>query len=71
MVQKRFSECTAWLNWKVVTLLGIVMLGSIGYAEGASWRLWLSASPLLAIVLCVLPCLIPLFWLRRKETVNK
>jgi hypothetical protein len=70
MVQKLLSECSAWLNWKVVALLGIVVLGGIWYAEGASWRLWLSASPLLAIMLCVLPCLIPLFWLRRKDTAN-
>lgn len=65
-MQKLLNECVSWLNWRVVAVWGIAILAVVWYTTGSSWRLWLSASPLLALILCALPCLLPVVWLWRK-----
>lgn len=69
-MQKVFNDCVTWFHWKSAALVGVIILGVVWFAEGASWRLWLGASPLLALVLCALPCLIPLVWLWRKGSAD-
>ena len=65
-MQKLLNECIPWLNWKVAAILGIMLIGVGLYAEWSSWSLWMGATPLLAIAVCVLPCLIPLAFLWHK-----
>ena len=65
-MQKLLNRCLRWLNWK--TAIGsIVLVGSVLYAEQSGLGVWISATPLLTVAACVLPCLIPLVFLRRKD----
>lgn len=65
-MQKLLNDCLPWFTWKAAVVLGGVFLGFVLYAVRASWSGWLSATPLLAIALCVLPCLLPSAFLWRK-----
>ncbi len=65
-MKKLLNDCLPSLNWKVAAVFGVVLVGIVFYAVQSSWGVWLSATPLLAIALCVLPCLIPLAFLWRK-----
>jgi hypothetical protein len=69
-MQKLRIECVSWLNWKTAVVLGVVLIGVMLYIERASWGLWLSATPLLVIAVCLLPCLLPLafLWNKRGES---
>jgi hypothetical protein len=60
------NRCFPWLNWKVAAALSIVLAGMVLCADWSSWGMWVGATPLLTIVVCLLPCLIPLVLLPRK-----
>ena len=59
------KECAPWLNWKVATIFATVVLCS-GLIVGANAGVLaaIGATPLLAIAVCLVPCLIPLVLLR-------
>ena len=65
-MQQLLNACTPWLNWKVAAAVGIALVGVALFADWSSWAVWLGATPLLAIIVCLLPCLIPLVVLRLK-----
>lgn len=62
------KECAPWLNWKVAAVFAVVVV-CIGLLGGANVELLAlaGATPILAIVACLVPCLIPLVLLRRKK----
>jgi len=61
------KECAPWLNWKVAAVF-VAVVACVGFIVGAdAGRLaFLGATPLLAIALCLMPCLIPLAFIRGK-----
>jgi hypothetical protein len=61
------KECAPWLNWKVAAVF-VAVVACVGFIVGADAGLLavFGATPLLAIVLCLVPCLIPLAFLRGK-----
>lgn len=62
------KECAPWLNWKVATIF-VAVVACAGFIVGADAGLLAiaGATPLLAIALCLVPCLIPLVLLRSKK----
>src|SRR5437867_1144885 len=64
---KLIRDCASWLNWKVgTTRAAIVLVGLFAFGAQAGLLAFVSATPLLAMVACLLPCLIPLVLLRGK-----
>jgi hypothetical protein len=61
------KECAPWLNWKVAAVFVTAVI-CIGFIVGADAGVLaaIGATPLLAIALCLVPCLIPLVLLRSK-----
>ena len=61
------KECAPWLTWKVAAVFAAVV-ACVGFIIGADAGLLAiaGATPLLAIALCLVPCLIPLVLLRGK-----
>ena len=66
-MRKLIKECAPWLNWKVAAVFAAVV-ACVGFIIGADAGLLAiaGATPLLAIALCLVPCLIPLAFLRGK-----
>jgi hypothetical protein len=66
------KECAPWLNWKVAAIFAAVV-ACVGLIVGADAGLLAiaGATPLLAFALCLVPCLIPLVFLRRKKETPK
>jgi hypothetical protein len=66
------KECVPWLNWKVAAVF-VAAVVCIGFIVGADAGLLAvaGATPLLAIVACLVPCLIPLVLLRGKRVPAK
>src|SRR6266849_6224221 len=64
---KLMKECAPWLTWKVGALFAaVVLVAGIAFGAEAGLLAFISASPLLAIVACMVPCLLPLAFLRAK-----
>jgi hypothetical protein len=63
-VLKILTDClgSRYLKWLAAGAL-LVVLGLLAW--GVAPKLVLSALPLLGIAVCLVPCLLPLFWLRR------
>jgi len=61
------KECAPWLNWKVAAVF-VAVVACVGFIVGADAGVLatIGATPLLAIALCLVPCLIPLVFLRGK-----
>lgn len=56
-----------------VTLVALVVGGLIAVgllAWGIAPQLVLTALPVLGVIACLLPCLLPLYWLRRTSTTT-
>jgi hypothetical protein len=65
---KLMKECAPWLNWKVGALFaGVMLVAGIAFGAEAGLLAFISATPLLALVACMVPCLIPLAFLRGKR----
>jgi hypothetical protein len=67
-MRKLIKECAPWLNWKVAAVF-VAVVACVGFIVGADVELLAiaGATPLLAIALCLVPCLIPLLLLRSKK----
>jgi hypothetical protein len=67
-MRKLIKECAPWLNWKV-TAVFVAVVACLGLIVGvdAGVLAIAGATPLLAIALCLVPCLIPLVLLRSKK----
>lgn len=64
---KFVRDCAPWLNWKVGVLFAAVALvaGIVFGAEAGLFAI-ISATPVLAIAACMVPCLLPLALLRAR-----
>jgi hypothetical protein len=59
------KSCAPWLNWKTATVAGLVAFG-VAFCLGIPARgLLAGAAPILLLIACLIPCLIPLALLRR------
>jgi hypothetical protein len=67
---KLVKACAPWLTWKVglVAVLGIVVLASFDKLLGLA--VLAGATPILAVLACLIPCLIPLVLLRKKKAAS-
>jgi hypothetical protein len=64
---KLLRKCAPWLNWKVGALfVAVVLVAGLAFGAQAGLLAFISATPLLAIAACVVPCLLPLVFLRSK-----
>ncbi len=66
-MSKLLNACMPWLHWKVAVGVLCLLVGIGVYADWAGWQAWVAATPLLAIAACLLPCLLPLVFLWRKD----
>jgi hypothetical protein len=65
---KFMKECAPWLNWKVGALFAaVVLVADIAFGAEAGLLAFIGATPLLAIAACMVPCLLPLAFLRGKR----
>ena len=62
------KECAPWLNWKIAAIF-VAVVACVGFIVGVDAGLLAiaGATPLLAIAVCLVPCLIPLLLLRNKK----
>ena len=64
---KLMNACAPWLTWKVGALFAaVVLVAGIAFGAEAGLLAFVGATPLLAIAVCMVPCLIPLAFLRGK-----
>jgi hypothetical protein len=69
---KLIRECTPRLNWKIAALIGgIMLIGLVAFGLDAGSMTLLGTTPLLAMLVCLLPCAIPLLLLRRSSVGKK
>ena len=61
------KACAPWLNWKTAGIVALVVVGLIVCTGMPSLGALAGAVPLLLIVACLVPCLVPLALLRRKR----
>ena len=64
---KVVKECAPWLNWKNAGIAALVVGGLILCTGLPKLSLLAGVAPLLLLVACLVPCLIPLTLLRRKN----
>ncbi len=64
---KLLKDCVSWLNWKtgIAIVLGIAILASFDKLLGLA--VLAGATPALVALACLIPCLIPLAFLRKKS----
>ena len=68
---KLIQACAPWLTWKAgAVYAAIALVVGITFSAQAGSLAFLGATPILAIAACMLPCLIPLAFLRAKENVQ-
>jgi hypothetical protein len=65
VVLKVIKECVGWLDWKFVAV-GVALLVALAVcAKLPTIGILAGAAPLLLLVVCLIPCLVPLAWLRK------
>jgi hypothetical protein len=58
-------ECAPWLNWKIGALFAaVVLVAGLAFGAQAGLLAFISATPVLAIAACMVPCLLPVVFLR-------
>jgi hypothetical protein len=63
-VLKVVKECVGWLDWKFVAG-GVAMLVALAVcAKLPTLSIFAGVAPLLLLAVCLVPCLLPLVWLR-------
>lgn len=72
---KLIHECTPWakwLNWKIAAIIGgALLIGFVAFGVEPRLITLLGATPLLAMLMCLLPCAIPLLLMRRSSSGKK
>ena len=64
---KLIRDCAPRLNWKIgAVLAGALLLGLFAFGMPPGLLALLGATPLLGILVCLIPCAIPLLLLRGK-----
>ena len=62
------KECAPWLTWKVAAaLVAVALCAGIIAGAGGGIIAVIGATPLLAIAVCLLPCLVSLVMLRGRR----
>jgi hypothetical protein len=68
---KLIRDCVPWLNWKLgAVFAGVLLVGLFAFGMESGLLALLSATPLLGILVCLIPCAIPLLLLRGKGRNN-
>ena len=62
------KQCVSWLDWRFVAGGLAVLLALAVCSKLPSLSIFAGVAPLLLIAACVIPCLIPLALLRRRQT---
>lgn len=57
----------SWLNWKVAAVAALTIAMLALCTELPTLSFLAGATPALLVAACLLPCLIPLAWLRKKS----
>jgi hypothetical protein len=60
------KACAPWLNWKSAAVIALVAFGVAFCLGMRALGLLAGAAPLLLMLACLIPCLIPLALLRRR-----
>jgi hypothetical protein len=64
---KLIRDCAPWLNWKLgAVFAGVLLVGLFAFRMEAGELALFGATPLLGILVCLIPCAIPLLLLRGK-----
>ena len=64
---KLIRDCAPWLNWKLgAVFAGVLLIGLFAFRMEAGSLALLGATPLLGILVCLIPCALPLLLLRGK-----
>ncbi len=61
---KAMKECVGWLDWKFVAGGVAVLVALAVCTKLPTLSIFAGAAPLLLLVVCLVPCLLPLVWLR-------
>lgn len=59
--------CLSWLDWKLATVIALVVGGGTLCLGWLGLNLVASVTPLLLLAVCLLPCLLPFTLLRRNR----
>jgi hypothetical protein len=65
MMLNLVKACAPWLSWKTAAVAGLVAVGLALCLGMPGLGLLAGAAPVLLIIACLIPCLIPLALLRR------
>lgn len=66
------QDCFGLLRSKTGLLLIAALIAGVLFFERSALGIWLSgATPIVMIVACLIPCAIPLLFLRRKQPANQ
>lgn len=67
-MRKLIRDCATWLNWKVgLAFAAVLLVGLFAFGAEAGLIALLGSTPLLALLVCLIPCAIPLCFLRRSS----
>ena len=68
---KLMQACAPWLSWKVgAVFVAVVLVVGSTFGANAGLFAFLGATPILAIAACMVPCLIPLAFLRGTKNIQ-
>lgn len=64
-MMKLIRDCAPWLNWKIgAVFAGVLLVAAFAFRMEAGLITLIGATPLLGILVCLIPCAIPLLLLR-------
>lgn len=67
---KTLKQCLSWLNWQTAITTVLVIVGIVVYTGLPTISVLSGAVPLLAILVCLLPCLSAIVLLRKKSVAT-
>ena len=68
-VSKMLKDCFS-SRYTLIALVGLCLLAAGLLAWGLAPTLLVGALPVLGIIACLLPCLLPLYWLRQSNRTS-
>jgi hypothetical protein len=63
---KAMKDCVSWLNWRTAAIVALVAVGVVLCTGLPSLGVLAGVAPVLLLVACLVPCLAPLWLLRKK-----